>query len=303
MTKSAIIKQEILCFLGDKEKHSVQDMKEYLNSKQIGEYSEGQFAGVLNNLQKKGLIDKIERGVYLLAGRDDDNIKKCFVVSPIGDDKSDVRRNADQLFNHIIKPVCEKCGFNAIRIDHENTPDSITQGILDCLYNYDLVIADLTGHNPNVFFEIGYRTSIGKPIIHLKRKGENIPFDVSSIRTLDYDLTDLDIVAETRERLEKAILSFVYQDDMEDTDESESFEGNARILSVLNDISYKIDSLSEDVRKKDQDNIKAVIEAYSGMTQVNDSVETQMLKILLPELLRNPQAADSLIKLSEKFKG
>ena len=38
------------------------------------------------------------------------------------------------------------------------------------------------------------------------------------------------------------------------------------------------------------------------MAQTNDSTETQMLKILLPELLRNPQAADSLIKLSEKFK-
>ena len=38
------------------------------------------------------------------------------------------------------------------------------------------------------------------------------------------------------------------------------------------------------------------------MAQANDSIETQMLKILLPELIRNPQAADSLIKLSEKFK-
>ena len=50
------------------------------------------------------------------------------------------------------------------------------------------------------------------------------------------------------------------------------------------------------------ENIKTVIETYSGMAQANDSIETQMLKILLPELIRNPQAADSLIKLSEKFK-
>ena len=79
-------------------------------------------------------------------------------------------------------------------------------------------------------------------------------------------------------------------------------EGNSRIVSVLNEIIYKIDSLSEEVKKKDQENIKAVIETYSGMAQANDSIETQMLKILLPELIRNPQAADSLIKFSEKFK-
>lgn len=300
MTKSAIIKQEILALLGDKNKHSVQEMKEYLNSRQIGEYTEGQFAGVLNNLQKNNLICKAERGIYSLIEKNDNGLKKCFVVSPIGEDGSDIRRNADQLFNHIIKPVCEKCGFKAIRIDHENTPDSITQGILDSLFKYDLVIADLTGHNPNVFFEIGYRASIGKPIIHLKRKGESIPFDVSSIRTFDYDLTDLDVVAETRERLEKAILSFMYEDDLDEIEEFDGGESN-KIMSLLNDIIYKLDILSEDIRKKDQESIKAVIEAYNGMQPVNESMETQMLKILLPELLRNPKAADSLIKISEKF--
>ena len=56
MTKSAVIKQEILILLGDNDKHSVQEMKEYLSKRQIGEYTEGQFAGVLNNLQKNKVI-------------------------------------------------------------------------------------------------------------------------------------------------------------------------------------------------------------------------------------------------------
>lgn len=236
----------------------------------------------------------------MLAEKSTDSRRKCFVVSPIGDDGSDVRKNADQLFNHIIKPVCEKCGFNAIRIDHKYTPDSITQRILDSLDRYELVIADLTGHNPNVFFEIGYRASTGKPVIHLKRKGEKIPFDVSSIRTFDYDLTDLDVVAETRERLEKAILSFAYEDDTDEIEEVEGSEGN-KIISMLNAITYKLDIMSQDIRKKDYENIKAVIEAYNRMQPANESMETQMLKILLPELIRNPKAADSLIKISEKF--
>ena len=79
------------------------------------------------------------------------------------------------MYQHIIKPVCEKCGFVAQRVDEFNTSGSITQEILDALNDYELVIADLTGHNPNVFFEIGYRTKSQKPIIHLKRKDEIIP--------------------------------------------------------------------------------------------------------------------------------
>ena len=84
---------------------------------------------------------------------------------------------------------------------------------------------------------------MGKPIIHLKKKNENIPFDISAIRTFDYDLTDLDAVAETRSRLEKVISSFVYEDDLDD---DENIDG----ITLLNDISYKLDTLGEDVRKK-----------------------------------------------------
>ena len=56
-------------------------------------------------------------------------MKKCFVVSSIGDAGTDIRKNADQLYQHIIKPVCEKCGFVAQRVDEFNTSESITQEI------------------------------------------------------------------------------------------------------------------------------------------------------------------------------
>lgn len=75
-------------------------------------------------------------------------MKKCFFVSPIGDAGTDIRKNADQLYQHIIKPVCERCGFVSQRVDEFNTSNSITQETLDALNDYDLVIADLTRYNP-----------------------------------------------------------------------------------------------------------------------------------------------------------
>ena len=206
MTKSAIIKEHIMQLLSDGSIHSISEMKNYLAEKEMKDYSEGQFAGSVDNLLKNKKIEKTGRGRYRIAGaemiwgkeRDRELMKRCFVISPIGNAGTDIRKNADQLYQHIIKPVCEKCGFAAQRIDEFNTPDSITPEILEALNDYDLVIADLTGHNPNVFFEIGYRTRSQKPIIHLKRKDEIIPFDVSTIRTFEYDLTDLDMVTATK---------------------------------------------------------------------------------------------------------
>ena len=292
--------------LSDGAGHSVSEMKDYLFEKGLEDYSEGQFAGSVNNLLRNKKIEKVNRGTYKIAGENltgegrASAMKKCFVVSPIGDAGTDIRKNADQLYQHIIKPVCEKCGFAAQRVDEFNTSNSITQEILDALNDYDLVIADLTGHNPNVFFEIGYRTKSQKPIIHLKRKDETIPFDVSSIRTFEYDLTDLDMVTATKDRLEQVIRNFKY-DEYKESKRGNNFENNM-IVASLNDIQYKIDVLTEEIKKKENETIKTVIETFNAQKPEPESLETEMMKILMPELIKNPNAADVLLRLSEKFK-
>lgn len=309
MTKSAMIKEKIMQLLSDGSPHSVSEMKDYLVEKEMEDYSEGQFAGSVDNLLKNRKIEKVDRGTYRIAGaemiltkeRNGVFMKRCFVVSPIGDAGTDIRKNADQLYQHIIKPVCEKCGFIAQRVDEFNTSNSITQEILDALNDYELVIADLTGHNPNVFFEIGYRTKSQRPIIHLKRKDETIPFDVSAIRTFEYDLTDLDMVTATKDRLEQVIKNFKYEEVKESKRANNNFENNMIVVS-LNDIQYKIDVLTEEIKKKENETIKTVIETFNAQKPVPESPETEMMKILMPELIRNPNAADALLKLSEKFK-
>ena len=190
MVSSANIQRKIIEYLSDQECHSVQEIKAFLQQCEIGDYTEGQFAGSINTLLRNGTICKIDRGIYTLKTRSED-MKKCFVVSPIGQDGSEIRSNADKLFKYVIKPVCEDCDFDAIRVDQLNDANSITQTILEQLDSADLVIADMTGHNPNVFYEMGYRSRTKKPMIHLKKKGELLPFDVNTIRTLEYDLTDL----------------------------------------------------------------------------------------------------------------
>lgn len=43
-----------------------------------------------------------------------DEIKSCFVISPIGEAESDVRKRSDQVLRHIIRPAAEACGYKAI---------------------------------------------------------------------------------------------------------------------------------------------------------------------------------------------
>lgn len=78
------------------------------------------------------------------------------------------------LLNILLAQFVKNADLKPVRVDQINDSDSITQTIIDKLLSSELVIADISGHNPNVFYEMGYRKCTDKPIIHLKKKGESI---------------------------------------------------------------------------------------------------------------------------------
>ena len=117
--------------------------------------------------------------------------KKCFMVCPIGEEGSDVRKNSDDVLKYLITPVLSEKGYEVIRADKILDSDTITDTILDLLKQADLVIADLTGKNPNVFYELGYRAALNLPIIQIITEGQSIPFDVSGIRTHSYNIHEM----------------------------------------------------------------------------------------------------------------
>ena len=97
-------------------------------------------------------------------------VKTCFVISPIGNKGSAIRTRSDDVLNYIISPVLETLGFAPpIRSDLIEEPGIITDQIVGHLIKDDLVIADLTEHNANVFYELAVRHMTKKPVIHIAR--------------------------------------------------------------------------------------------------------------------------------------
>ena len=304
MTKSARIQEKIIEIWADGNYHTVQEIKSFLRKAGISDYSEGQFSGSLNTLLRNQSIQKMDRGIYKIkqnwGGKD--FMKTCFVVSPIGETDSEIRSNADKLFKYIISPVCESCGFEPVRVDQINDSDSITQTIIDKLLSSELVIADISGHNPNVFFEMGYRKCTDKPIIHLKKKGETIPFDVNTVRTFEYDLTDLDNVEETKKRLEQTIGTFSFENKTNALGQDE--ENNKQlffqsILTMLYQIQDSITELKEQINKKDTETIQAIMQTSLNNAQKEESTDVVMMKTLLPELIKNPKLFQNLMQFAE----
>ncbi len=134
----------------------------------------------------RGLIQQSQS----LATRSAGNRKKtCFVISPIGAEGSDVRSHADDVFNHIIKPALSELGFAKIeRSDHMSDAGRITEQMFAQIAEADLCIAVLTGFNPNVFYELAVAQCAARPVIILIEKGNELPFDVKDIRSIEYAL-------------------------------------------------------------------------------------------------------------------
>ena len=131
--------------------------------------------------------------------------KPCFVISPIGEAGSEVRKRADQVLKHVIEPAVAACGFDAIRADKMSEPGMITSQVIQHIVDDPLVVADLTGSNPNVFYELAIRHAIRKPLVQVIQKGDKIPFDVAGMRTIPVDHKDLDSVDEARVEIEKQV--------------------------------------------------------------------------------------------------
>jgi hypothetical protein len=134
--------------------------------------------------------------------------RTCFVICPLGAEGSDVRRRSDLVLKHVLAPVLRANGFHAVRADHVPKVGLITTQIINLIVESPLVVADLTGSNPNVFYELAIRHAIRKPYVQLIAKGERIPFDVSGIRTIELDVTDLDSVDRAKREMDRQIKEF-----------------------------------------------------------------------------------------------
>ncbi len=115
----------------------------------------------------------------------------CFYIAPIGDEISEARKHSDLFLGSIVEPAMEPFNLKVVRADAIDKPGIITRQIIDYIMKSRLVIADLSFHNPNVFYELALRHAVKKPIVQLIRTADKVPFDVNQMRTIQIDTTDI----------------------------------------------------------------------------------------------------------------
>ena len=94
-----------------------------------------------------------------------------------------------QLYEEVIKPVAEAHELRAYHVGEVFGPGIVLKDIAQGIVEAEVVIAEITPANQNVFYELGYAHALMKPTILLAERGKQLPFDVSGYRVLFYDNT------------------------------------------------------------------------------------------------------------------
>lgn len=116
----------------------------------------------------------------------------CFIAMPISTHPDDVDRyNGDSehwahVMDSLFVRAIEAAGFQPLKPVAQGS--HLIHGlIIRHLSTADLVLVDLSSHNPNVFFELGVRTSLNLPIALVRDEHTSLPFDTAGINTYTYD--------------------------------------------------------------------------------------------------------------------
>lgn len=102
-----------------------------------------------------------------------------FVLMPFKDEFRDV-------YEVGIKQACTDAGAYSERLDEQIFEERMLERIYNQIAKADVIVADLTGQNPNVFYEVGYAHALGKRTILLTQRSEDIPFDLKHYNHIIY---------------------------------------------------------------------------------------------------------------------
>lgn len=153
--------------------------------------------------------------------KEENKEKKCFIIMPFSSPAGYDENHFSRVYDYIIRPACEKAGFEPVIAKDTAKTNLIALEILKHIVEYDMALCDISSRNPNVFYELGLRHAFNKKTVLIKDKRTETPFDIASLRYTEYSETlRVDEVQKTVDQVSK---------NLRETYEAETNDGNSLV--------------------------------------------------------------------------
>lgn len=151
----------------------------------------------------------------------------CFVLMPF-------RSPFTEVFEKHIKPTLKKCGFKVMKADDIFKSTPIVEDIWEHINKAGLIIADVTGKNPNVFYELGIVHTVGTEVIIITQKEKDIPFDLKHYRHFRYENNQQGL-SKLRDNLKKVSMALIRVQEGDTMDVASMSKNNSKLPKLPRD--------------------------------------------------------------------
>ncbi len=193
---------------------------------------------------------------------------KAFVLMPFD-------AELDAVYRSFISKCVSAAGFEVFRADDLLNQQNILNDIVESIAESDLIIADLTGSNPNVYYELGIAHTLDKPTVLLAQDLDEVPFDLQSHRVITYG-THFEEMARAQEELSRLVSQAI-----EGTLKFGSPVSDAKVTPTKSQLASPRDGLQpEDTHPQDSSDedwedtepglIDHLVDMEEGFTELNE---------------------------------
>ena len=199
--------------------------------------------------------------------------KSVFVLMPFGDEFGPV-------YSDFIKPTLEEVGFDVVRADDIQSQRNILRDVIEGIDRSDLIIADLTSANPNVFYELGLAHMLKKPVVLITQSIDEVPFDLRAYRLLDYS-THFAHIGKAKDKLAsyaKGVLAGGMQFGSPVTDFYQSEGGPKPSTDLVPTLVADREMAGEDERGL-LDHLIDLSDAYNDLTNIMEGVTSDQQEL------------------------
>jgi len=225
--------------------------------------------------------------------------KNCFIIMPFGG-------WFDNYNEDIYIPAINDAGLKPTRADDLYRPGNIVNDIWNYTKKADVILADLTSKNPNVFYELGLAHAITKPAVLITASMDDVPFDLRSLRVIVYDKNLPNWGEKLKEKITKALLETLDNPEAAipptflETSKTKRIEVTPEEKGLL-ELKKEIDSLRREVRSRSRDIESGDISPEEAELRIIKYLDIKMPDLMIAERLRpyGPPIEWTLNKIEE----